>query len=146
MLSAGAQDFTPPVAKRTISEGSTSSGFVSPRYAKEDELKSLFGTNFQPDPELIRAIEAKQCIAFVGAGFTAPITSLTWKSLLIQMLQESADIFSKNELGTRYEELHAMLKPQRPSNEDFALVAQEIQDIVGEERFEEFVRCALIPL
>jgi hypothetical protein len=39
-------------------------------------LEILFGTDFQPSLDLVKAIEAKHCIAFVGAGFTAPITQV----------------------------------------------------------------------
>ena len=116
------------------SAGSNTPGFKGP------ELNALFGTDFQPDPELIRAIEAKQCIAFVGAGFTAPITQLTWKSLLIKMLEESVAFFRTNDLEGRYEELMERLKPNSPSAEDYALVAQEIQDMLGEDKFEEFIQ------
>ena len=41
-----------------------------------ESLEILFGTNFQPSLDLVKAIEAKRCIAFVGAGFTAPITQV----------------------------------------------------------------------
>lgn len=144
MLSLASQGSTTPTVNRVASSGSFA-GPTTPGF-KGAELKALFGTDFQPHPDLIRAIETKQCIAFVGAGFTAPITQLTWKSLLIRMLQESTDFFRANGLEGRYEELLERLKPERPSAEDYALVAQEIQDMLGEDKFEEFIQanCKLL--
>lgn len=138
------EDFTTPPRPDAMQRSASGSlaGLSTPRF-KSSELKELFGTDFQPDPELIKAIESKQCIAFVGAGFTKPITGLDWKSLLISMLNESKGSF-KDEL---HQELMERLKHDRPSAEDYALVAQEIQDILGEERFEEFIQenCKLDP-
>ena len=116
------------------------------RSIKSEDLESLFGTNFQPSPDLIKAIEAKQCIAFVGAGFTAPITQLTWKSLLTQMLEEQARAqFEAKGLAQRYNVLLQKLKQDSPTAGDFLLVAQEMQDILGERVFEEFIveKCKL---
>jgi hypothetical protein len=117
-------------------------GLSTPRF-KSSELKELFGTDFLPDEKLIKAIESKQCIAFVGAGFTKPITGLDWKILLTKMLNESKGSF-RDEL---HRELLERLKHDRPSAEDYALVAQEIQDILGEETFEKFIQenCKLDP-
>jgi ABC-type transporter MlaC component len=69
---------------------------------------------------------------------------LTWKSLLIKMLEKYENKFKERKLEALYAELLTKLNPAHvankpvpvPSAEDYALVAQEIQDILGEE-----VRC-----
>ena len=67
----------------------------------------------------------RQCVAFVGAGFTAPLTQLTWKSLLSELLEQTArPKLLEKEQAARYEDLKAKLVPERPSAEDYALVAQ----------------------
>ena len=150
MLSASASP-DDPSRPRSDSVQSTRSDSVSSsvsRSIKSEDLESLFGTNFQPSPDLIKAIEAKQCIAFVGAGFTAPITQLTWKSLLTQMLEEQAraQFEAKGAEGAqRYNVLLQKLKQDSPTAGDFLLVAQEMQDILGERVFEEFIveKCKL---
>jgi hypothetical protein len=78
----------------------------------------------------------RQCVAFVGAGFSKPLTNLDWKTLLVQLL----DNFEKSHpaLAARCEDLKAKLV--RPSAEDYALVGQEIEDIVGEDAVEEIIR------
>jgi hypothetical protein len=122
------------------------SGGGSGRSITSDDFKTLFGTDFQPSPDLIKAIELNQCIAFVGAGFTAPMTSLTWKSLLTQMLEQQAQqVFAAKNLLERYSVLQQKLAQDRPSVEDFTLVAQEMQDILGERVFDEFIcgKCKL---
>ncbi len=67
---------------------------------------------------------------------------LTWKSLLIKMLENYEHKFTERKLQALYAELMTKLNPASvavakpvppPSAEDYALVAQEIQDILGEE-------------
>ena len=80
----------------------------------------------------------RQCVAFVGAGFSKPITNLDWKTLLFNLI----DHFKKThkELADRCEDLTGKLERPAPSAEDFGLVGQEIEDIVGEDAVEEFIR------
>ncbi len=77
----------------------------------------------------------RQCVAFVGTGFSKPITKLDWKELLFNLL----DHFKIHpELAKRCEELKVKLGRGLP--EDFTFVAQVIEDIVGEDKFQEFIR------
>jgi hypothetical protein len=137
---------TPEPSRTTPRSDSAFSANSARDCITSEDFKTLFGTDFQPSPDLIKAIEAKQCIAFVGAGFTAPITSLTWKSLLSQMLEQKAyPNFLRKNLVERYSALQQKLAKERPTVEDFSLVAQEMQDILGERVFDEFIceKCKL---
>ena len=77
----------------------------------------------------------RQCVAFVGAGFSKPITKVDWKILLFNLIDEFKSLPA---LAARCKDLKDKLK--QPTAEDYALVAQEIEDIVGEDVVEEFVR------
>ncbi len=50
------------------------------------DLKGAFGTDFQVDPALIDAILRRNCIAFVGAGFSQNETKMTWDCLIQKLL------------------------------------------------------------
>ena len=51
-----------------------------------EDLKAAFGTDFQVDDALIQAILRRNCIAFVGAGFSQKQTGMTWDSLIQKLL------------------------------------------------------------
>ena len=66
---------------------------------------------------------------------------------MTKMLEEMArEYFVQSDFEARYHVLMEKMSHEYPSREDFELVAQEIQDMVGEDRFEAFVRDALAPL
>lgn len=70
---AAAESDSPKGPRRSLSLDSAS---PTARTFSGKSLEILFGTDFQPSADLVKAIEAKRCIAFVGAGFTAPITQV----------------------------------------------------------------------
>ncbi len=81
----------------------------------------------------------RQCVAFVGAGFSKPITKVDWKGLLFNLLAHfCTDPYTHPELAKRCEDLKEKLG--RGQAEDFTFVAQVIEDIVGEDKFQEFIR------
>ncbi len=53
------------------------------------DLKNAFGTDFHVDQSLIDAILRRNCIAFVGAGFSQSETKLTWDELVEKLLVRS---------------------------------------------------------
>jgi hypothetical protein len=50
------------------------------------DLKNAFGTDFHVDSALIDAILRRNCIAFVGAGFSQGETKMTWDDLVEKLL------------------------------------------------------------
>ena len=50
------------------------------------DLKNAFGTDFHVDSALIDAILRRNCIAFVGAGFSQGETKMTWDDLVDKLL------------------------------------------------------------
>ncbi len=46
------------------------------------DLKDAFGTDFHVDQSLIDAILRRNCVAFVGAGFSQNETKATWDELV----------------------------------------------------------------
>ncbi len=49
---------------------------------------SLFGTSFEVPQGLIDEINKRNCIAFVGSGFTAPLIG-DWNKLLKMLLEDA---------------------------------------------------------
>ncbi len=56
-----------------------------------DDLKGAFGTDFKVDSALIDAILRRNCIAFVGAGFSQNETKMTWDCLIEKLLVRALD-------------------------------------------------------
>jgi hypothetical protein len=54
------------------------------------DLKNAFGTDFHVDSALIDAILRRNCIAFVGAGFSQGETKMTWDDLVEKLLVRKA--------------------------------------------------------
>jgi hypothetical protein len=50
------------------------------------DLKLAFGTDFNVDSALIEAILHRNCIAFVGSGFSRNETNITWWELIEKLL------------------------------------------------------------
>ncbi len=50
------------------------------------DLKNAFGTDFHVDSALIDAILRRNCIAFVGAGFSQGEIKLTWDELVEKLV------------------------------------------------------------
>jgi hypothetical protein len=117
---------------------------------------TLFGTEFEVPPGLIAEINKGNCIAFVGSGFTAPLIG-DWNKLLKDLLedarQEISDCNAQHPEGAadrdaQFEhmlEKADKLKLQGASSAEYDYFAQEIEDLVGEKRFQHLIqgRCKL---
>lgn len=95
--------------------------------------------------ELIQAIKAGTCVAFVGAGFSAPCRMPTWPNLLRNILKrvESENLISDPTLlaflAKTIDDADA-----RGSSELFDLVSQLLEDNIGAAKVEEFVAAELV--
>jgi hypothetical protein len=114
----------------------------------------LFGTEFEVPPGLIEEINKRNCIAFVGSGFTAPLIG-DWNKLLKDLLedarQEVTDWNTQNPEGAADRDAHFQFmlekadKLRGASSAEYDYFAQEIEDLVGEKRFQHLIqgRCKL---
>ena len=115
---------------------------------------ALFATSFDVPPGLIDEINKRNCIAFVGSGFTAPLIG-DWNKLLKMLLEDARnevnDVNSKNPEGAaeRDAQFNFLLekadKLRGASSAEYDYFAQEIEDLVGEQRFQHLIqgRCKL---
>jgi hypothetical protein len=72
------------VSDAGAAEGTEDDGGVSESVISD--LKNAFGTDFHVDKALIDAILRRNCIAFVGAGFSQGETKMTWDDLVEKLL------------------------------------------------------------
>jgi hypothetical protein len=121
-----------------------------------DSVKeTLFGTKFAVPPGLIDEIIKGNCIAFVGSGFTAPLIG-DWNKLLKDLLADARD--EVNDCNSKHPENAADREDQfrfllekadklrgMGSSAEYDYFAQEIEDLVGEKRFQHLIqgRCRL---
>ena len=117
---------------------------------------TLFGTSFDVPPGLIDEINKRNCIAFVGSGFTAPLIG-DWNKLLKMLLEDARnevnDVNSKNPEGAAERDAQFnfllekadKLRTRGASSAEYDYFAQEIEDLVGEQRFQHLIqgRCKL---
>jgi flavodoxin len=103
------------------------------------DLKEAFGTDFQIDKGLIDAILQRNCIAFVGAGFSQMETKMTWDDLVQNLLVRMPFLpymmnllveFASKETSAVF--THPFSRPQRLLQDMFQKKAEEqVKDAEG---------------
>lgn len=90
--------------------------------------------------ELIRKIEEGDCVAFVGAGFSAAANFPQWRTLLLD-LAKKARVNADPAKASSLELIESMFHPgQTTSSRDFEIAAQLIEDALGSDLFREAIR------
>ncbi len=84
--------------------------------------------------ELVRSIRAGECVAFVGAGFSAPVVPAWWK--LLDLIADNDAL--ESESADRVRRLVA-----KGTSKNLEASAQILRDELGPERFEASLRTAL---
>ena len=81
-------------------------------------------TDVEIPDRLVDDIVAGDCVAFVGAGFTAPVLP-EWRLLLVELAEEADEHTA--------EEVRRFVKSG--TNRDLGAAAQTLRDRLGDERF-----------
>lgn len=90
--------------------------------------------------ELISSIERGDCVAFVGAGFSAAANFPQWRALLLALATE-IPVVADSVKPTSRQLVESMLNDgQANSSREFEIAAQLIEDALGSECFREEVR------
>jgi len=90
--------------------------------------------------ELIRKIEGGDCVAFVGAGFSAAANFPQWRTLLLELATEIPVAADAAETSSR-QLVESMFRPgQTTSSREFEIAAQLIDDALGSDLFREAIR------
>ena len=115
---------------------------------------ALFDTSFEVPQGLIDEINKRNCIAFVGSGFTAPLIG-DWNKLLKMLLEDARlevddwNLKNPESAAERDEQFNFLVekadKLRGASSAEYDYFAQEIEDLVGETRFQHLIqkRCRL---
>lgn len=89
--------------------------------------------------ELIRKIEGGDCVAFVGAGFSAAANFPQWRTLLLELATEIPVAADAAETSSR-QLVESMFRPsQTTSSREFEIAAQLIDDALGSNLFREAI-------
>lgn len=91
-------------------------------------------SNLNPsiDDRLMTAIKDGNCVAFVGAGFSAAAGLPQWQELITE-LAKPGDLYSVSKERAM---VNSLLGPDaKPSSKDFEMAAQLLFDALGEEEF-----------
>ena len=92
------------------------------------------------DGRLIEAINRGDCVAFVGAGFSAAAGIPQWRELLRQLVDQMGDARQAPEV----ESVRALIADDKPvTSRELEMAAQLLYDAVGAERFSERLNVAL---